>query len=156
MTSYKLYTERVGPDFYKVLDSIISDHGLDAYTIIESRGMYRGKTEMSVVIEFIEADERTPDMLKLAQSIGDAFEQESVLLTQSEVEVYFVETAKPAPLSDCDTCENCTERCPVGPHLPISHREFSQRAHPAKPCSVHDMGFGGKCYNCGYEPGRSR
>jgi hypothetical protein len=33
-----------------------------------------------------------------------------------------------------------------------SHHEFAKRHPTAKPCTCHDLTFGGRCLNCGYTP----
>ena len=35
---------------------------------------------------------------------------------------------------------------------PETHTECMQRVRPTRPCSAHDLNFGGECFNCGFKP----
>ena len=34
----------------------------------------------------------------------------------------------------------------------MNHKEHSLKSKPAKPCTCHDLNFGGECFNCGWKP----
>jgi hypothetical protein len=36
----------------------------------------------------------------------------------------------------------------------LTHQEHCKRARPARPCTCHDLNFGGSCFNCGFDPNR--
>jgi len=38
------------------------------------------------------------------------------------------------------------------PYDAKSHIEYSKKNKPSTPCTVHDINFGGSCFNCGYDP----
>jgi hypothetical protein len=36
----------------------------------------------------------------------------------------------------------------------ITHAEWLKLNKPARPCTAHDITFGGACFNCGYDPAK--
>ena len=35
----------------------------------------------------------------------------------------------------------------------MTHSEHASKMNLSRPCSVHDINFGGECFNCGWRPG---
>lgn len=34
----------------------------------------------------------------------------------------------------------------------MTHHEYAKAHKPARPCTAHDLNFGGSCFNCGFDP----
>ncbi len=88
MKVYRIYTE--DKNSY-LIEKLLERHGIDGATIYETTGLWQGKSEASIVIEIIGHDSQDvrARVFALKDDIKRENNQESVLLTISQAEVYF-------------------------------------------------------------------
>lgn len=84
MKSFKIYTERLNEDKIKELLSI----SFDGFTIIHTKGCWKGTEENSLIIEILTENETL--IKAIAQKIKHQNKQEAVLVTAHNVDCQLV------------------------------------------------------------------
>lgn len=76
-------------DFYPdTVASVLSDHGIDGFTIFEVKGYWQGESEVSFKIEI--ATDKETTIIRLCQILRDKYNQEAVMLTYPDNSVSFI------------------------------------------------------------------
>lgn len=84
---YKIYTEDKNP---KRITEFIDEVGIDGYTVYSTYGVWKGKAEKSIVIEFVGNVELKEKVMKIARFVKEHNEQEYVMVTEEIGKVFVV------------------------------------------------------------------
>jgi len=82
MTCYRIYTENVNPD--KIIE--LARTSFDRANVSFRQGIYHGKTESSAIIEVLSSRSLRVEVVWFADKIKEMNQQESIIITQHEVE----------------------------------------------------------------------
>jgi len=84
MRSFKIYTENINQNYIQNLLNI----SFDGYTIIRTKGFWRGAPENAIIIEILTKNETL--IKTLAKQIKTHNNQESVLVTSHDVDAELI------------------------------------------------------------------
>lgn len=89
MTRYELYlgrsTRKGAPIPRAAVLDFLARTGLEAYTVFDAQGYWRGTPEESTVLVVLGDADQKPALARIARDYADAFDQESVFATESPV-----------------------------------------------------------------------
>lgn len=111
--SFKIYTDD-SDDAVDVVARILKEHGVRSFTITPAFGYYDGEGRASLIVDILGSVSAPVSRLTVydaAREIRRALEQEAVLVTETETDVY--EVVQASDLEDQQPSEYIPEGRPV-------------------------------------------
>lgn len=82
---FNIYIEAPNHYSYDLANYLTTNFDIGGATIIPSVGIYKNETNPSFIIRFIDKAERREEVYKIVRQMRDDFDQESVLVTETEL-----------------------------------------------------------------------
>lgn len=82
---FNIYIETPNYYSYDLANYLITNFDIGGATIIPSVGVYKNETNSSFVIRFIDKAERRGNVYEIVRQMRDDFDQEYVLVTETEL-----------------------------------------------------------------------
>ena len=77
-------------DFIKMIKACLLGYGLEAFTIIDSVGIYRTEQENTLIVEVIKQDKNSLISTGLIKLLKELLNQECIMHTIQEIEANFI------------------------------------------------------------------